>query len=280
MLPLTKKRVAPFLIAAFVAVAFVARADDVPGVKRGPWVGKALDAPGGRSPFASDPILVKFLKDGDLATPADAQDGWARLAEDGNEVRPQFGNGYAAATIESDAERVVLVRASGNAWAAVNGSPLAGDIYRAGAPPLPVALSKGANHVLVRLARGGFSFAIEPAPTGIAIDGADATLPDIRAGVALDSWGQVVLVNASANPLQGVQLEVAGSGFAKTSTAVPPIPPLTAVKARFAIKTESSITGAASAALTVKAIAEGSSASRDFSLRVRSPGESWKETFV
>ncbi|MBI3724070.1 prolyl oligopeptidase family serine peptidase [bacterium] len=235
-----------------------------------------------RGPFSSEPILERLIREGDLAGPLAASEGWTETAATGDSIpaSPTL-SGYAATDLESPDERVVLVRGRGHAWLAVNGAMLAGEWNGIAIPSMPVLLKKGKNRILVRTARGPSTIALEAAPSGIAIDRADTTLPDVRAGEPLDGWGAVHLVNPTRKTLEGIEIAAGGTGpFERVTTRVASIPPLSVKKAPFRIRLGRKVPGGESAVLAVSATAGSESAAAAFKLRVRASGLPWKETFL
>ncbi len=118
----------------------------------------------GRNPLPVDPIAARFVagtwvapKEGDEEKGADGkQHSWAALAagKDDTFSSPALVGGYAYFAVPSDAERVMILAASGHAMVYVNGEPHVGDVYQTGYVRLPVLLHKGTNHLLFHVVRG------------------------------------------------------------------------------------------------------------------------------
>jgi len=148
--------------------------------------------------------------------------------------------GYAATTVTLPQRRVMLLEASGHATAWVNGSPRAGDPYRNGWLRLPIELQPGDNNLLFHLAGNRFRARLVQPAQPVLLDLADATMPDLLSGKAGLYWASVVVINASRESLQDAKLIAAAAGGAPTTTALPPIPPLSVLKAPFQFEAVSS----------------------------------------
>src|SRR5262249_160764 len=113
------------------------------------------------------------------------------------------------------------------------------------------------------------------------LDGADMTLPDFVAGEATNTWGAVVVVNASAETLNGVTLQARLGATEPESTPLPPMIPLSVRKVGFRLRGSApAATSDCPLALTVRR--EGVPEPLDLvkvALRVRRPQDSRKRTF-
>jgi predicted esterase len=258
-----------------------AAAEDAPGVRVGPWLGKAVPGRGGRSPFAGDAALARIVAEGDLPTPVEGEDGWTRLAVDGSGVVAPGHATYACAIVESDEDRVVLLRGRGHAWASVNGAWVAGDVYGHGAVGAPVALVRGANRLVVRVGRGPFALSFAAPSPGVAVEAFDATLPDVRQGAPLEAWGSIVVQNPGDATLDGLVVTSGGEGspFDVVTTPVASLPPLGLTRAPFRLRLARPVSEGDGVDLPVTVSAAGRSARVVLRLRVRGEGASWNETF-
>lgn len=135
---------------------------------------------------------------------------------------------------------MVLLKAQGASRFWINGEPRAGDPYSHGFLKLPVALKKGTNAVLVQSGRGQLRIEQETPRASAQIEVADATMPDLVVGTPTDSWGAVVVVNATTGELRGLTLHIAGEGTMesiKTSDSpIPVLPPLSIRKVGFRLQ--------------------------------------------
>lgn len=131
----------------------------------------------------------------------------------------------------------LILEASGNAMAFIDGQPRAGRA-RPG-PPLPIpfmALGRGSELWLAPSDAGPVRAQLRAPRAPIMLDTRDATLPDAIIGDASPLWASILIVNATDAPAQPV-LRV---GWALGSAAAPPIertlpqiPPLSIAKAAF-----------------------------------------------
>lgn len=178
-------------------------------------------------PEAGDVVV---LADGTRKTWAVAQvgdDGWFRA--------PVRRLGYAYIAVQSDAERVMLLEASGHGTAYVNGRPRGGDPYRTGWQQLPVLLHSGRNDLLFHVSRG-LRVKLTTPKSAAQFNLRDRTLPDLIVGQPLDGWGAVIVLNSTRAPLDGLSLRVACGDMLATVAPLPVIPPLSARKVPFSFR--------------------------------------------
>ncbi len=198
----------------------------------------------------SDPVRSRLV-DGTLAQyapeegqPLEGQDGWQwKRVEFGQDGVVRGRGSYLYAPIESNESKVLVLNASGHSEAYVNGRPRGGDIYNYGYVHLPILLHEGTNHLLLRAGRGAFKVHLYAPPSPVFLQSQDTTLPDLIAGQTIDTWGAVVVVNATSEPAQGLSLSVKAPGLSDAATSVPSIPPLTVRKVGFRIRTTSPAAG-------------------------------------
>lgn len=114
--------------------------------------------------------------------------------------------GYAYVGIELPASRTMILQALGHSMVYVNGVPRAGDTYSTGWVRTPVALRKGVNHLLFRCGRGQLRLKLVAPSSSAMLNVADATLPDLVIGKAIDTVGAVVVVNSTKSPLDDLWL--------------------------------------------------------------------------
>src|SRR5205814_9285595 len=96
-------------------------------------------------------------KDGDQVIPPDGRPRtWKKLeaGKDGWFADSALQGGYAYASLESPAEKLVLLEAAGHNMVYVNGEPRGGDPYGFGYVHLAIKLKAGANHFLFSVGRG------------------------------------------------------------------------------------------------------------------------------
>lgn len=140
-----------------------------------------------------------------------------------------FRGGHAYLAYEVAEPRVMMLHAAGHTMAYVNGEPRAGDVYGYGYVHLPVALRAGTNELLFVNGRGRLRVQWEVPKAACFLDLGDPTWPDLLVGQKVRTWGAVVVVNATTNWVDGLELRAILNGHT-TLTRVPAIGPLTVRK--------------------------------------------------
>jgi len=202
--------------------------------------------------------------------------------EDGWLTDPALRGGYGYVSVNSDAERVMLLDAAGHSMVYVNGEPRAGDIYQTGKVRLPVMLHTGTNDFLFRCGRGRFRAALYSPEPHATIDLHDNTLPDLVTGEKADTWGAVLVINPMPTPLVNAALRSTLPGAKPVTTAVPPLLPLSVRKVGFRIKGQAPDRGE-SCDITLELLdgPKGRLLDRKaIPLRLRGPYQTRKRTFV
>lgn len=163
-------------------------------------------------PVVVDPVQAALA--GGTWEPPLAGEVWERVEADGEGVfrDRRLAGGYAFARVESDRERVMLLRAAGHGMVYVNGEPRAGDVYSHGYLALPVRLRAGENTLLFAGGRGQLRAVLEACPEVPFVVGEDAMLPDLADGVR-EAPMSVVVVNPTESPAE-VAISVGLSGGA------------------------------------------------------------------
>jgi poly(3-hydroxybutyrate) depolymerase len=229
--------------------------------------GAARGAPG--LPVAVDAVQAAIAAG--TWTPPTADETWAVLASgpDGNFSDRRLAGGYAYAEVESDAERVMLLRAAGHAMVYVNGSPRAGDVYSHGYLALPVKLRAGKNTLLFAGGRGQLRAVLEPVGAEPFVLRDDPMLPDRVEGQAGELLASVVVVN----PTELVQeVEVLAGPQAASLVAQD--------RARVAPMSVGRVPVKVAAAEGNELVVSLSGREVRFPLRVRKPEQSRRVTFV
>jgi len=156
-------------------------------------------------------------------------DGWLR-ADD-------LIHGYAYAEVKVAAGGTWILDAMGYAGVIVNGEPRIGNIYgytddwESWQPHfdfcrLPVRLNPGRNTFLFFGNRYGVMRArLTRTNSTLMLNPLDTTLPDLVVGKETDSWGSVVVLNATDNVVTDARLAIEIDGGRVDQTAVPPLPP-------------------------------------------------------
>ena len=244
-----------------------------------------------RSPVHTDAIEAEMISgkwqrpvDGDRITlPDGTSRQWRPIEADTN---GWFGDGSwhggyisVSATVETNC--VMLLEATGDDLAYVNGELRAGDPYGYGYVHLPVALHAGTNDLLFRCSRGRFKVTLAAPSAPVALDLADQTMPDLISGEKADTWGAVVVVNATTEARSDLTLRAAIAGQHATATPVPNIPPLSARKVGFRLRGRAPRSAdSAPVALTLLESRGHVLHSATAKLRIRRPDQTQKRTFV
>jgi len=150
---------------------------------------------------------------------------------------------YLYVPVVADKSKMLILKASGHSEMYVNGEPRGSDLYGAAYVHLPLLLHEGTNHLFLRSGRGAFNVRLYPPPAPVFLHREDTTLPDLVVGHTADTWGAVVVINATSEPADGFTLTVKVPGLIAKATPVPPIAPLTIRKVGFRIQAESPIQG-------------------------------------
>lgn len=254
-----------------------------------------------RGPLHLDPIENEIVhgrqvepKAGDKVVRADGKEAvWTALTaeKDGTFRGKALTGGYAAITVESPQEQVVLLEASGDSMCYVNGTPRTGDPYSYGYAHLPILLKAGSNTLLFACGRGELRVKLVPPKSPVLLETDDMTLPDLIVHEKAATWGALVLVNASNRPLESGSLTVRlGAGHSRT-VKTPPLLPLATRKIAFPLDGPAPATAGEEPvevrvnfpAVQVRAGKQAQEARSDtaaFKIRVRKPEETCKRTFL
>jgi dienelactone hydrolase len=197
----------------------------------------------GRTPIQTDAIQALIVAgrwnaphEGDTVVLPDGKSKtWQAMSvgENGLIKSPALAGGYAYVGVSSDADRVVMLEASGHGMVYVNGEPRMGDPYSAGYVHLPVKLRAGQNELLFKAARGDIRVRLGEPAGAVFIDPADATLPDVVEGEDGAALGAMVVVNATETWTDALSVRAVCGGGAPRLTAVAPLPPLSTRKIGF-----------------------------------------------
>lgn len=236
----------------------------------------------GRSPVFVDPIELlrvtgqwRFPRAGDVVASADGRDvAWreAHAKEDGEISDDALAGGYALATVDVDADRVMILEASGHGIVFVNGEPRVGDPYETAYVRLPVLLKRGANELLFHCQRGRLRAKLTEPPKDVFIDLSDLTLTDQSAPGGL--MAGVVVVNATTQPISPIVSGTKGMNRREDRFRIAPLSlrkiPLTRIR-----------TFDDQPKPTVVVIGpEGTLDSAELSPRQREPGQTYKAGFI
>lgn len=221
-------------------------ADDPQGISVGPCLVIGSVGSGGRSPVHTDAIEAKIIS-GDWQAPEKGErvqlaDGtfkeWSEVStnKDGWFKDDSLDGGYAYVPVTARSDCVMLLEADGDDVVYVNGELRPGDPYAYGYLKLPVPLHKGTNDFLFRCVYGQLKFRLLTPPAPVSFNTGDVTLPDLIAGKKMDTWGAVVIVNATGETQTGLVIRTSILGKRSVETAVPAILPFSARKVGFRIR--------------------------------------------
>ncbi|MBD3173925.1 MAG: prolyl oligopeptidase family serine peptidase [Armatimonadia bacterium] len=200
----------------------------------------------GRTPLGRDAVVWHLargtwpaLQEGVEVEAPDGEYLTWRAIEAGDE--DWFGGGelvggYVAFGIESDADRVMILRAQGHSKVYIDGELRAGDPYSMIELRAPVLLRRGRTDLMFQVARGRLRAGLEEPARGVMLSAHDALLPDLIVGEPTDTWGSVMLTNATREPVEGLVVEATLAGGAATRTEVEYLPPLSFREVPFAIE--------------------------------------------
>lgn len=204
----------------------------------------------GRSAIHTDAMEAQIVagkwtapKAGDVIEGTSQKWETATAAQDGGLNHPALRGGYAYAMVESSSERVMLLEASGHNMVYINGEPRAGDPYSHGYVRLPVLLKPGKNDFLFHVGRGRLSAKLTEPKSPVILHTGDSTLPDFIIGESAERWGAVVVINATSETLNNLQMQASRKDAKPTVTALPTIPPLTVRKVGFRLNGKSPTSG-------------------------------------
>lgn len=232
---------------------------------------------GGTEPFAvSAGDEVSWNEDSVTWQPITVSEN-GHLQED---LRPR---GYVYLTFDVEEDRVLVLNAAGFSRVFLNGQPRASDVYGHGYAHLPVRLRKGKNYFLGQVGRGRPRIKFYVPPANVFAVSADQTLPDIETDQAVDTWGAVILVNATNQPQSGLDLVCTSDRLHTTRTPIRTIPPCSIRKAPFQIR--GTVVDASQAPDEVALALHIESGQRrisklDTALRIKSHDQSRRRTFV
>ncbi len=225
--------------------------------------------------------------EGERVTLADGQSvNWTNLSlgTNGWFEHEALEGGYAYLSFVAEQESIALLEAAGHAMVYVNGEPRAGDTYGYGYVRLPVLLKPGTNDFLFQVGRGKMKAALVPPKARLAFDLSDLTLPDLIVGETANSWGAVVVINATAERRDDLAVRTVLMNGSPVVTPLPTIPPLTIRKVGLRLKGRAPGTNDLGD-LVLELIAKEQTTKSTLdtartSLRVRQPWQTQKRTFV
>ncbi|MGC8668548.1 MAG: prolyl oligopeptidase family serine peptidase [Chthonomonadales bacterium] len=249
---------------------------------------------GGRSPVHTDAVEALLVsgawrppKPGDrVEVPGGTPQTWAAMSRnpDASFGGDGYAGGYAYFAVDEPRAEAALLQPNGAALVYVNGEPRVGDVYNSGITRLPILLKAGRNDLLFQFGRDG---RIRPRlvhpPAPVSLDTHDTTLPDLRVGESVHSWGAVLVLNATPRRITGARIRAELPN--RMGSSVHPVPSIAPFSMR---KVPFFIAGRAPANEGVQLLhlalyMPGSSravSEAALSLRVRNPHAPYKTTFL
>jgi poly(3-hydroxybutyrate) depolymerase len=219
--------------------------------------GLLLDGVGRYGPQVvySDPVVAQIVQDrwlppkeGEVITDEDGKEHtWQKVVVDGEGWFVQPGrSGYLYLSITSDRQRPVLLNVQGAEMLYINGWPYIGSRYASkeryeswetnfNITYLPVMLRIGRNDLLLHRAwrsRGRAKVMVMETPQ-LLINPLDATLPDLVAGMDVNTVGAIVIINASQQPQTDLSLQVTWPSGQRNRSPIPRIEGLSFRKVGF-----------------------------------------------
>jgi predicted esterase len=191
----------------------------------------------GRGPAsfsANDPVRVALVN-GTLAqfqpqageAPAGQSDWqWNQVRFDDRGAAEQRGQCLYVPLV-MDEPRTLILHALGQSETYVNGVPRCGNMYDNDYVQLPILLHRGANNLVFRAGRQSFRIRLSEPPCPVFLSPSDTTLPDLVAGQSFDTWGGVVVTNATQEPVEGCSLTLRAAGMKNLATPIPVLAPMT-----------------------------------------------------
>lgn len=201
--------------------------------------------------------------------------------------------GYSYFSISSDQDQIMLLEENGNDLVYANGVPRTGnryglkDDYADWEPNfnysiLPVQLKKGSNYFLFFNTRTGrLKVRLIKANSSALLNIKDNTLPDLLVGQAIDTWGAVVIINASHDPLKSFKIIATIAENSPVQTDVPVIQPLNVRKIDFRLRGKPPVeTGDVEVNLKLFNKENQLLDSATIVLQAKNPNETHKRTFI
>jgi len=210
---------------------------------------------------------------------------------------PDHLSGYLYVPVHSDSKQIMILHMKGNAFVTVNGQPHIGSRYQTTdnvnpwAPSfdfvrIPVELQKGFNEFIfkrIRRARGRVKALLLRPDSEVMFNISDTTLPDLIEGRKTDTFGAIVLINASNENQDKLSITTKWNDDSETVTDVPSIAPLSVRKVRFDLKHDAFSADNSNIKVQLSVKDKGSSKTYDnieIALKVKKRNEPYKRTFI
>ncbi|MBI5021573.1 MAG: prolyl oligopeptidase family serine peptidase [Ignavibacteriales bacterium] len=202
---------------------------------------------------------------------------------------------YLYFSVEMKKKTIMILEAMGNEMVYINGVPRSGnpyglkDTYESWETNfqysrLPLQLEKGKNEFLFRCQRGRFKAKLYNPSKNIMFNTRDITIPDFIVGEKIDTWGSVVIVNASDKTLNNLKIKTTIEKKEGKSIQVPIIQPMSVRKVGFPLISEAiNQKGVTDVCVTLFETHSGKNIIIDtvnIPLRVLNFSDNHKETFI
>ena len=275
------------LVATSLNTAIASQSVDIQSCLAIGRVGRA-----GRSAVHTDAIEAQIISgkwqrpsDGDkIELPNGQTAEWQTIStnKDGWFQDRALRGGYAYVPFNAESNCVMLLEADGDSLAYVNGEPRVGDPYQYGYVHLPVSLHAGTNDLLFVCGRGRLKVKLVQPSEPISLNLGDTTFPDLIIGQAMDSWGAVVVVNATDKMQTHLVIRASIANGPPTETPLPDVLPFSVRKVGFRLRGNAPASGEhASLQLTLLEKDKAAPlANTTAELRIRRPLQTQKRTFV
>lgn len=240
----------PYRLAVALSLATVLTlsrcfADSPNGVRIGQVLAVGSVGRSGRSPVHTDAIEAKIISGAwqrpvagehvELPNGTNKQWNAINTNKDGWFSDTALRGGYVYAPVIAQSDCVRILEAQGDSLVYVNGELRPGDPYEHGYVHLPVPLHAGTNDFLF-LCGSRLKFSLVAPSAAVSFNTNDTTLPDLIAGQSMDTWGAVVIVNATGLTQTKLVIRVSIAGKRAVSTPVPAVPPFSVRKVGFRLR--------------------------------------------
>lgn len=221
----------------------------------------------------------------------------ATANDDGWFADSNQSGGYLYVPVHSDSRQIMILHMKGNTTVTVNGQPHVGSRYQTTdhtdpwAPSfdfarLPVQLRKGVNEFLfkrTRRAGGRVKASLLRPDSKVLFNISDMTLPDVIAGQNVDTFGAIVVINASDKKQDKLSITTKWGDGTETVTDLPSIPPLSIRKVRFDLKHHAFSADDSGVKVQLYVKVKGTSKAHDsieIPLNIKKQNEPYKRTFI
>lgn len=199
---------------------------------------------GGRMPFGQDSVQQQIVegtfkppKDGDkVEAPNGRTQTWKTVTADdkGEFTGPQFNGGYAFFNLpQLEHPSIMLMCASGDTTAYVNGEPHTGDPYGYGYLKIPVKLKARDNQFLFSCGRGRLNVFLEQPASDAMLNTGDMTLPDVMENDPSELVGAVPILNCTEKDMSKLTIGASVGDGKERKLALPALMPLSVRKLAF-----------------------------------------------